>query len=197
MKPELKKAFKSTIERWEKIVEDVTYYARSECDLCSYFNTLKRGHEYACTCGCLIYDKTGGVLCKNTPHADFINLGGGTEENALRVLVFLKDLYIELIDCPCPKRTQPITLAEMEMAFPSQFEKRAKQKVEEWGEWKEAGGLANWNFFASAMEGAVYFYDSNDASVTFRAWIERVDTENTHYQVKHKDGHVHIRFKKE
>ena len=96
MNPELKKAFRATIERWEKIVDDVTYYARSGCDLCNYADK-----NSSCDM-CPIYIKTRTTGCEGTPWDDFTNLGGQTTENALRELVFLKNLYIELIDCPKP-----------------------------------------------------------------------------------------------
>lgn len=101
MNKKLKKAFKETILRWEKIVDDVTYYARSECALCRSAMMDENDYPHACH-ACPIYKKTRVGMCKETPHEDFVAVKGQTKENALRELVFLKNLYIELIDCPKP-----------------------------------------------------------------------------------------------
>ena len=101
MKEELKKAFRKTIARWEKIGDDVNYYMESDCPLCKYAINAQNDDSHACHI-CPIYKETGVELCKNTPHEDFAEINGQTTENALRELVFLKDLYIELIDCPKP-----------------------------------------------------------------------------------------------
>jgi len=84
MKPtreKIKKAFKETIERWEKIVKDPTYHGRSECPLCCVDDGIKYGNH---------------AICTNTPYHNFA--ANPTSENALAELNFLRKVYIWYID---------------------------------------------------------------------------------------------------
>lgn len=117
MNKELKKAFKETIKRWEKIVDDVTYYARSDCALCEW--ALNESGSYLCT-PCPIFKKTRRTQCHKTPWHPFMS--DRTPENALRELVFLKNLYIELIDCPISSNS---------------LDKIRKEKIEMFEKWDE------------------------------------------------------------
>lgn len=121
MNKELKKAFKETIERWEKIIDDVTYYARSGCALCDYkVNNLESGLRCK---GCPVREKTGKSQCGGTPWGRFMR--NRTTENALRELVFLKNLYIELVECPIP--SSPLEDALRGLNDKIEEEKRAKK----------------------------------------------------------------------
>ena len=141
MNKELKKAFNKTIERWEKIVDDVTYYdlPESNCALCDYKRNII-GTGFNCK-GCPIREKTGQFQCGGTPWRAFMD--NRTAENALRELVFLKDLYIELMECPipCPKPPsafddmsdeQKSELVELWVKKIEMYEKMEKRAKEEW-----------------------------------------------------------------
>lgn len=134
MKPELKKAFRKTIERWEKIVDDVTYFARSDCDLCAWALRYAEKGRTACSV-CLIGKKCEDKRCYGTPYADFEK--AKTKENALRELVFLKDLYIELIECPKPHSLLDGASDEYKKELAELWEKKRgmrekRAKKEEW-----------------------------------------------------------------
>ena len=82
---QIKEAFKKTIERWEKIVEDVDYFSSSQCELCQL--------QEASGCGyCPVAEKTGKSQCKNTPFWDFQY--EKSLEHALAELNFLRKVYI-------------------------------------------------------------------------------------------------------
>lgn len=99
MKEELKTAFRKTIARWKRIVYDTGYYDRwSGCDLCKHVGYKHGTRMWNCE-ACPIGQKTKGVLgtgCGDTPWRDFIR--DRTKENALKELVFLEELYIELLE---------------------------------------------------------------------------------------------------
>lgn len=86
---QIKEAFKATIDRWEKIVEEPDYYHRSECELC-----LLESANYKCNNSCPIKNYKDGYQsgCTNTPYGDFFR--NKTPENALAELNFLRKVYI-------------------------------------------------------------------------------------------------------
>lgn len=86
---QIKEAFQKTIERWERIVEDVDYFDESECDLCLLEGTKE---DYVCSqlCPVRLYGKKG--YCNGTPYKDFFR--SRTPENALAELNFLRKVYI-------------------------------------------------------------------------------------------------------
>jgi len=92
---QIKEAFKATIERWEKIVEDPFYFNQSHCELCK----LRSG--FSCKdkpCPVALYVDTDG--CLNTPYMEFSRIP--IETNALAELNFLRKVYIwwmEREDC--------------------------------------------------------------------------------------------------
>ena len=83
---QIKEAFKKTIERWERIVEDVSYFERSSCDLCPLFSNCSESKA----CPIVLYTK--GTNCRNTPYINFHN--DKTPANALPELNFLRKVYI-------------------------------------------------------------------------------------------------------
>ena len=91
------RALKETIKRWERIAdkEDYEYYNNTNCPLCM----LSDGNP-SCWDGCPIREKTGRYMCCGTPfHAFNTN---HTKENALAEVVFLKNLYIEMLEKEYP-----------------------------------------------------------------------------------------------
>ena len=93
---QIKEAFKKTIERWEKIVEDVDYFHESECALCLLESP--DGEHYVCSQLCPIKSHTKGGLdsCHATPYPKFFQ--DKTPENALAELNFLRKVYIWWIE---------------------------------------------------------------------------------------------------
>jgi len=84
---QIKEAFNKTIERWERTVEDVKFYEKSDCPLCNLFP------KHMCTqtiCPIGIYAKRGS--CNATPYWKFTE--DKTPENALAELNFLRKVYI-------------------------------------------------------------------------------------------------------
>lgn len=91
-------ALRKTIRRWKIIVKDTSYYERSTCDLCLHVGTVHNTNLWDCS-SCPIGQKTKGLLstgCRTTPWENFMELR--TRENALKELVFLEELYIELLE---------------------------------------------------------------------------------------------------
>lgn len=88
---QIKEAFKETIERWEKIVEDPSYYHESDCQLCRLHGEDKSCHRY-----CPIRDYGDHAVCCNTPHDAFST--EKTPQNALVELNFLRKVYIWWIE---------------------------------------------------------------------------------------------------
>ena len=84
---QIKEAFNKTIERWEKIVEDVSYYNRSTCVLCELFPGAACKEKI---CPVAIYAKQS--VCHGTPYWDFTH--DKTPANALAELNFLRKVYI-------------------------------------------------------------------------------------------------------
>ena len=84
---QIKEAFKATIERWEKVVEDPSYYHKSECKLCGVYGEDQTCHKY---CPIQLYGPHH--VCRNTPHDKFS--GHNDSENALAELNFLRKVYI-------------------------------------------------------------------------------------------------------
>ena len=89
---QIKEAFKETIERWEKIVEDVSYFSKSSCKLCDLesFNSCNR------FCPIANYDGQDHEGCVGIPWHDFAYKR--TPENALAELNFLRKVYIWWIE---------------------------------------------------------------------------------------------------
>jgi len=89
---QIKEAFKKTIERWERIVEDVDYFNDSACALCLLESP--DGERYVCGQSCPIrpHTKEGLGSCSGTPYNDFFN--DKTPANALAELNFLRKVYI-------------------------------------------------------------------------------------------------------
>ena len=86
---QIKEAFKETIERWERIVEDVGYHDKSHCFLC----TLFPGYIASCNpsvCPVALYAKDS--VCDGTPYPEFRD--NKTPANALAELNFLRKVYI-------------------------------------------------------------------------------------------------------
>ena len=84
---QIKEAFKKTIERWEKIVEEPTFYHSSSCALCQMHPT---GNCQPTTCPVAIYTSSRG--CIGTPYQDFNY--NRTPANAIAELNFLRKVYI-------------------------------------------------------------------------------------------------------
>ncbi len=84
---QIKEAFGETIDRWEKIVEDIQYYECSDCPLCSLFPGATCEKDI-CPVG--IYVKRGA--CDDTPFWKFTE--DNTPANALAELNFLRKVYI-------------------------------------------------------------------------------------------------------
>jgi len=88
---QIKEAFKATIERWEKVVEDPSYYHKSECKLCGVYGEDQTCHKY---CPIQLYGPHH--VCRNTPHDKFS--GHNDSENALAELNFLRKVYVWWIE---------------------------------------------------------------------------------------------------
>lgn len=89
MNKELKKAFRATIERWEKIVDDVDCYGRSDCALCDYSHSMGLGCD-----NCPIFKKTDETKCFDTPWDDFTDDGGANQRKCFKgISVFKEPLY--------------------------------------------------------------------------------------------------------
>jgi len=87
---QIQKAFKETIERWEKIVRNPDYYVESNCQLC-----LLNG-DTSCHSSCPIRDYGDHAVCRGTPYVAFAY--DQTSENALAELNFLRKVYIWWIE---------------------------------------------------------------------------------------------------
>lgn len=86
---QIKEAFKKTIERWERMVEDVDYFHETECSLCLLEAT---DDFYVCTEFCPIRLHTSKSFCHGTPYTNFFR--DKTPANALAELNFLRKVYI-------------------------------------------------------------------------------------------------------
>ena len=84
---QIKEAFKETIERWEKIVEDVEYLYSSSCALCGVREGVGCKEK-----GCPIFFYIGFPSCNDTPYIKFEH--NKTSANALAELNFLRKAYI-------------------------------------------------------------------------------------------------------
>lgn len=86
---QIKEAFKETIERWEKIVEDVRYFFESKCELC-----LLESQYAECNNSCPVRNYKPGEhnSCIGTPYSDFFL--NKIPANALAELNFLRKVYI-------------------------------------------------------------------------------------------------------
>jgi hypothetical protein len=100
---QIKEAFKETIERWEKIVEDVDYFERSHCELCPLFHLCSETKA----CPIVIYTKE--TNCSGTPYLNFWN--DRTPANALAELNFLRKVYIWWMEVPKSSPDRPRSLA--------------------------------------------------------------------------------------
>lgn len=99
MKPttgQIKGAFRESIERWEKITEDLGYYDKTNCSLCNLGKDDK--YDYDCNEYCPIRDYGTGnhAICCNTPYDTFHM--NRTKENALAELNFLREVYIDYLE---------------------------------------------------------------------------------------------------
>ena len=86
---QIKEAFKETVERCEKIVEDPEYYHKSECKLCGLYDEDQACHRY---CPIRLYGDY--EVCRNTPHDAFLSGADNASEVALAELNFLRKVYI-------------------------------------------------------------------------------------------------------
>jgi len=97
---QIKEAFQGTIARWERIVEDPSYYHKSDCWLCQVYGEFegdKCCHKY---CPIRLYGDY--PVCKNTPHDDFcahisserLKLKETLVLDAIAELNFLRKVYI-------------------------------------------------------------------------------------------------------
>lgn len=85
---QIKEAFNKTIERWERIVGDVSYYYNSNCALCDIAPLKHKCSEKNCP----IFTFTDVSGCDNTPYPTFV--AQKTPANALAELNFLRKVYI-------------------------------------------------------------------------------------------------------
>jgi hypothetical protein len=85
---QIKEAFNKTIERWEKIVEDVSYFSQSCCELCKL--SPDPGPCEKKLCPVALYTESFG--CNLTPYQIFTQ--DKTPANALAELNFLRKVYI-------------------------------------------------------------------------------------------------------
>ena len=86
---QIKEAFNKTIERWERIVEDVGHHNKSHCSLCSLFpDHIGSCNKNVCPIG--LYTKSS--ICEHTPYFTFQE--DKTPANALAELNFLRKVYI-------------------------------------------------------------------------------------------------------
>jgi len=97
-------ALKESIEHWEKDILPDTDKAYNEdkmagkhCPLCR----LKMKYGINDCSGCPIYEKTKAHSCWGSPWLKFVN--EPTKENALAEVVFLKNLYIEMLEKGKPR----------------------------------------------------------------------------------------------
>ena len=90
---EIKEEFKKTIERWEKIVEDVDYFKGSSCSLCTLEN-IEGDFYQRCNDSCPIvnFNEEDHSTCFNTPYTRFY--ATRKREDALAELNFLRKVYI-------------------------------------------------------------------------------------------------------
>lgn len=86
---QIKEAFKETIKRWEKIVEEPSYYHESDCQMCRLFSP---GDMNCAADLCPIAIYVDDETCRNTPYATFCH--NKTSANALAELSFLREVYI-------------------------------------------------------------------------------------------------------
>ena len=90
---QIKEAFIKTIERWERIVEDVDFFHETECSLCLLEGTAD---EYVCSQLCPVRLYTELTSCGGTPYGKFFH--DKTPANALVELNFLRKVYIWWIE---------------------------------------------------------------------------------------------------
>jgi len=86
---QIQKAFKKTIERWERTAEDPSYFDEVDCPLCELIGRCELK-----VCPITIY--TGELDCKNTPFYTFSS--NRNRENAIAELNFLRKVYIWWIE---------------------------------------------------------------------------------------------------
>jgi len=86
---QIREAFKKTIKRWEKMVEEPNYFYESDCELC-LLESVKRQCNSSCPIRHYQGEYHGG--CVNTPYGVFYRQR--TPENALAELNFLREVYM-------------------------------------------------------------------------------------------------------
>lgn len=154
---QIKEAFEGTIKRWERIVEDPSYYHASDCQLCRVYGEYegdKSCHKY-----CPIRSYGNHAVCVGTPHDAFSNRNSA--ENALAELNFLRKVYIWWMEGNEEEDEKVMNVARGDVAM--QWAK--KEKKEEWKdvtdkiEWELdefSDGFLMWGIFGG-YEKIVYF----------------------------------------
>lgn len=96
-KKQIKEAFRETIERWGKIVNNLSYYEESYCSLCTLEN-VPGDICMSCNHSCPIrnYKDENHYCCVKTPYGNFYH--NRTPENALVELNFLREVYIDFLE---------------------------------------------------------------------------------------------------
>jgi len=101
------KALKKSIEHWEENAEDPKN-ANTNSSACACCGLVTDEEEFIrCKEGCPIYEKTGNELCHGTPYINIPwNSKEWTKEMMLAEVVFLKNLYIEMLENPPSKEAE-------------------------------------------------------------------------------------------
>jgi len=128
---QIKEAFKKTIERWERIVEDVDYFSESDCDLCLLEGTKE---DYVCSQLCPVSLYGEKSHCHGTPYSNFFHVR--TTENALAELNFLRKVYIWWTEKGANKILDKVAMY-------------GKQEKKE--EWVDVTNELSWEFRKEAM----------------------------------------------
>lgn len=85
-------ALKESIVNWEETAKDLAFRSCPLCDLRNKYTKKGDCHRAECP----ISEKAGRAGCAGTPYWDFDR--NPTKENALAEVVFLKNLYIEMLE---------------------------------------------------------------------------------------------------
>lgn len=181
---QIMKAFRETIERWEKIVKDPDYFSESNCSLCLLENDTGDEHQ-RCNSSCPIRNYRGGDHwgCVETPYNTFYN--ARTEENALVELEFLCEVYVDFLE----DKVQGL-LDEIGKGLKVEAE---AEKKEEWVDVTESLHLSFHKHFSGGYD--IHFSPKDDAK-NWIGWIYsdgrielagggKICLPNGHY-VKHK-----------
>ena len=156
---QIKGAFKKTIERWEKIVEDVEYFHESNCALCR----LGQIHDSCKEKACPIFLYTNERSCIDTPYSEFDH--EKTPANALAELNFLRKVYIWWMEGESKK---------------DWWTKVKEEKKEEWVDvtkettWK-VGGVCHDYWLEGLHDGKVVFLTAENTKIDLN---EKSDEEN-------------------